>query len=434
MDSRIAVGLMPLSASCADSGLQVAGVSVTDLVAEHGTPLIVYDEAHLRARCADVKHAFPDGASYAAKAFLCRSMARLVHDEGLGIDVASGGELAIALAAGVPAAALTVHGNNKSRAEIEQALVAGVSRIVIDSWDDLTRLSDLAAASATTQRVALRVNPDVAAATHRSIMTGHGASKFGVAIGGGQAATLAARVRTTPYLELTGIHVHTGSQISDLSALAGSIGAAAAVARECQVAELIVGGGLAVAYVEGDEAPGVAEWGEVAHAAARASGFVGSILAEPGRTIAAAAAITVYTIGAVKHVGNNSIMLAVDGGISDNPRPALYGSRYQPLLVRHPLLPSAVDPAVYSVVGKNCESSDTFASDVALSAEPRVGDLVFLPVTGAYTYAMSSNYNGLTRPAVIMVGSGTSSLIVRREGIDDLLRSDVFALDRAAQH
>jgi diaminopimelate decarboxylase len=325
-----------------------------------------------------------------------------------------------------------MHGNNKSRAEIEQALAAGVGRIVIDSWDELTRLSELVAASATAQPVALRVNPDVAAATHRSVMTGHGASKFGVAIAGGEAASLAARVRATPHLELTAIHVHAGSQISDLSALARSITAAAAVARECEVAELIVGGGLAVAYLQGDEVPGIAEWGEVAHAAARTAGFGGSILAEPGRTVAAAAAITVYTIGTVKHLGDGSILLAVDGGISDNPRPALYGSRYQPFLVRHPLLPSGGDPAVYSVVGKNCESSDTFASDVALSAEPRVDDLVFLPVTGAYTYAMSSNYNGLCRPAVVMVRDGTSSLIVRREGIDDLLRSDVLALDRAA--
>jgi len=419
--------LLPSSARSSELGLVVGGVPVAALAAEHGTPLIVYDEDHLRQRCADVRRAFPDGASYAAKAFLCRSVARLVHEAGLGIDVASGGELAIALGGGVPASALTLHGNNKSSDELGAALDVGIGRIVIDSWDELDRMSGLADTHGARQRVALRVNPSVTAGAHQSIMTGHATSKFGVAIAGGEAAQLVARIRATPRLEFTGIHVHAGSQVTDLGPLAQSITAAAAVARECDAADLIVGGGLGVAYTAGQTAPGIAAWGAMAHAAARASGFEGRVLAEPGRAIAATAAITVYTLGTIKRLAEHSIVVAIDGGISDNPRPALYGSSYQPLLARHPFLPETAERGPYSIVGKNCESSDTFARDVGLAAEPRRGDILCLPVTGAYTYSMSSNYNGLCRPAVVLVRDGGGRLILRRESIDDLLRADVIA-------
>jgi diaminopimelate decarboxylase len=418
--------LLPSSALPGNAGLQIGGVALSALAAEHGTPVVVYDEEHLRQRCAEVMRAFPDGASYAGKAFLCRAMARLVHEDGLGIDVASSGELAIALAGGVPATALTLHGNNKSDAELGAAIAAGVGRIVIDSWDECDRVSALAGAHGSSCVVALRVNPGVITATHQSVMTGHSASKFGVAIAGGEAAALVARIQATEHLELTGIHVHAGSQIIDLEPLGQAIAASAAVARDCGAADLIVGGGIGVAYRVGQRSTDIADWGAVAHQAARASGFEGRILAEPGRTIAATAAATVYTIGTIKRLGERTILLAIDGGISDNPRPALYGSTYQPILVDHP---SVAEPAVagpYTVVGKNCESSDTFARDIALPAAPRLGDLLCLPVTGAYTYSMSSNYNGLCRPAVVMVSQGRSRVIVRRENIDDLLRSDVL--------
>ena len=418
--------LLPSSALSGGAGLQIGGIAVAALAAEHGTPLLVYDEEHLRRRCAEVVRAFPDGASYAGKAFLCRAMARLAHEEGLGVDVASSGELAIAMAGGVPAAALTVHGNNKSDAELNAAITARVGRVVIDSWDECDRLSALADAHGATCTVALRVNPGVTTATHRSVMTGHAASKFGVAIAGGESAALVARIRATAHLELTGIHVHAGSQITDLEPLGHAIAAAATVARDCGAADLIVGGGIGVAYTVGERSTDIADWGAVAHRAARASGFEGRILAEPGRTIAATAAATVYTVGTIKRLAERTILLAVDGGISDNPRPALYGSTYQPILVGHP---SVAEPAVggpYTVVGKNCESSDTFARDIALPEEPRLGDLLCLPVTGAYTYSMASNYNGLCRPAVVMVGHGRGRVIVRRETIDDLLRSDVL--------
>ncbi len=421
--------LLPSSARSGDAGLQIGGIPLSALAEEHGTPLIVYDEDHVRQRCAEIMRAFPDGAAYAGKAFLCRSMARLVHEEGLGIDVASSGEVAIAMAGGVPATALTLHGNNKSNAELGAAIAAGIGRIVIDSWDEYDRLSALADAHGSRRAVALRVNPGVIAATHRSVMTGHAASKFGVAIAGGEAAALVARIQATPHLELTGIHVHAGSQITDLEPLGQAIAAAAAIARDCGAAELIVGGGIGVAYTVGQPSTEIADWGAVAHTAAHASGFVGRILAEPGRTIAATAAVTVYTIGTIKRLAERTILLAIDGGISDNPRPALYGSSYQPILVDHP---SVAEPGLagpYTVVGKNCESSDTFARDIALPAAPRLGDLLCLPVTGAYTYSMSSNYNGLCRSAVVMVSHGRGRVIVRRESIADLLRSDVVDVE-----
>jgi diaminopimelate decarboxylase len=427
MGASFPTELLPSSARPSERGLVVGGVPVAALAAEHGTPLIVYDEEQLRQRCADVRRAFPDGASYAAKAFLCRSVARLVHEAGLGIDVASGGELAVALGGGAPPSALTLHGNNKSSDELGAALDVGIGRIVIDSWDEFERLSGLADAHGARQPVALRANPGVAAGAHQSIMTGHATSKFGVAIAGGEAAQLVARIRATPRLDFTGIHVHAGSQVTDLGPLAKSITAAAAVAGECEAAELIVGGGLGVAYIAGQTAPGIAAWGAMAHDAARASGFEGRILAEPGRAIAATAAITLYTIGTIKRLAENSIVVAIDGGISDNPRPAIYGSSYQPLLVHHPFVPETAERGPYSIVGKNCESSDTFARDVGLAAEPRRGDILCLPVTGAYTYSMSSNYNGLCRPAVVLVRDGGSRLIVRRESFDDLLRADVIA-------
>ena len=331
------------------------------------------------------------------------------------------------LAAGVPASALTLHGNNKSMDELRMAIDAGVGRVVVDFPDEVARLESVTGSHRAKQRVLLRVNPGVAATTHQSMQTGHATSKFGFNLGNGQAAAFVDRVRTSPGLIFEGIHVHAGSQILALAPIIRAIGVAAAFARERDAAELIVGGGLGVASHLGEEAASLSAWGVAAHEAARTSGFRGSLLAEPGRAIVARAAITVYTIGTVKSVSDHLILLAVDGGISDNPRPGLYGSTYQPLLVRHPFVGTTNLMGPYTVVGKNCESSDTFARNVAFSAQPRVDDLLFLPVSGAYSYAMSSNYNGLPRPAVVLVRDARADLILRRECFDDLIRDDVFA-------
>jgi diaminopimelate decarboxylase len=412
--------LLPVTARSGDLGLEIGGVSLAELAARYGTPVFVYDEHHLRNACRAARAAFPDGASYASKAFLCRSVARLVHEEGLGLDVASGGELAIAVAAGVPPHAITLHGNNKCGSELETALALGVGRIVVDGDDELGRLESLTAGTEG-PGILVRVNPGVTAPTHRSIRTGHADSKFGVPLADGRAAGLVSRVRKSPRLRFTGIHMHIGSQMTDLAPLRDAIRSSAEFAESAGAAELIVGGGLGVCYDPADTAPTIAAWGEIARRAVREAGFSGRVMAEPGRVLVATAGLTVYTIGSRKQAGTTTL-LAVDGGISDNPRPALYQARYRPLLVRHPHLDERAD--TYTVVGKNCESSDTFASDVTISGAPRVGDLLCIPVTGAYCHAMSSRYNGLLRPPVILVGDGMARVILRRETIDDVLRTD----------
>lgn len=425
MTSTFPAHLLPATARAARDGLEIGGLPVADLVTSFGSPLIVYDEKHLRARCGEIRSAFPDGASYASKAFHCRGIAQLVHEEGLGLDVASGGELAIALAAGVPPERLTLHGNNKSLSELHAALTVGVGRIVVDSDDELNRLETLAHEMTTGPRVLVRVNPSVAAVdTHRSIRTGHEASKFGVALEDGRAEALVCRVRQSRRMRFGGVHIHIGSQMTDLAPLRQAIGSAASFASSVDAEELIVGGGLGVSYGLNDNAPNIATWGALARQSAEDGGFRGPVLAEPGRVLTATAAVTLYTIGTIKRRATTTL-LAVDGGISDNPRPALYQSVYHPLLVRHPYATADIGP--YTVVGKNCESSDTFARDVDIPGNPQLGDVLCFPVTGAYTYAMASHYNGLGRPAVVLVRDGAARPILRRETVEDLLRVDLVS-------
>jgi diaminopimelate decarboxylase len=424
MSTYFPTQLLPKTARATLRGLEIGGVSVADLVEKYGSPLLVYDEEHIRDRCRNVLSAFPDGASYAAKAFLCRSIARLMASEKLGIDVASGGELAIALSAGLSPADMTLHGNNKSRSEIEAALEVGVGRIVADNYDEVDRLEHLAAGIKVSPRVLVRVNPDVTAETHKSIRTGHKNSKFGVAITDNSAEVLVRRIKNSKHLYFGGVHVHIGSQMIDLDPLTRAIRLCAEFAKMVSAEELIVGGGVGVSYQNRDVSPSITEWGNAARGATLDAGFGGRLLAEPGRVLIASAGVTLYTIGTIK-LGANTNILAIDGGISDNPRPAMYQARYQPLLVRNPFISS--DSGPFTLVGKNCESSDVFGSDVDIPGDPRLGDLICLPVTGAYSYSMASQYNGLGRPAVVMVNRGESRVVARRETIEDLLRLDEVA-------
>jgi diaminopimelate decarboxylase len=425
MTVEIAAELFPSSATSGPHGITVGGVALAELASRYGTPLVVYDEAHLRQRCCDARSAFPDGVSYAAKAFLCKAIARLVHEEGLGLDVASGGELAVAVAAGLPGSAITMHGNNKSDREITLALRHRVGRIVIDSHEELTRVEADAAVLGLRVPVAIRVNPGVQAATHPSIRTGGVESKFGVSIVSGAAQSLARLAQVSRSVDLHGVHVHIGSQLTGMGPSDDAIASAAAFALMHGAEELIVGGGLGVPYRVGDHAPTFRDWSSAAGAAAERGGFTGRILAEPGRSIVAAAGIAVYSIGTVKEAGVGTRFVAVDGGISDNPRPALYGARYHAELVA-PVDDSApMDEMRYTVVGKNCESSDVFAEDVVFHRSPRAGDLLAIPVAGAYGYAMASNYNGLGRPAVVFVADGQERLVLRREDESDMSRLDV---------
>jgi diaminopimelate decarboxylase len=417
--------LLPDTAGVDEDGwLTIGGCSLRDLAAEFGTPVFVYDEAHLKNRCREAVSVFGrDRVVYATKAFLCRAMARLAHDEGLRLDVATGGEMHIALAAGVPAAALVLHGNNKSTAELRRAIEAGVGQIVVDSFDELDRLDALHASGVgPAPTVLIRVTPGVHAHTHEFISTGQDDSKFGFNLANGDALRAVRRAATSPSVELVGVHCHIGSNVLAASSFGKAVEVMAAFAAPLDLPELVVGGGLGVAYVSTDEAPTITEWGHVVLDTCAALGVTANVSVEPGRSIVAGAAVTVYTLGTVKPIPGVRTYYAVDGGMSDNPRPVLYGSGYEAFLPRAPF---ADRPAAGRLVGKHCESGDVLLFEARLPSDVVVGDLVATPVTGAYSRSMGSNYNSITRPPVVFVENGDARLVVRRETFDDLLATDI---------
>ncbi len=419
-------GLLSDNVSVGDDGmLAVGGCSVAEIAAEFGTPVFVYDEAHLRSRCREAVGAFGhERVIYATKAFLCRAMARLAYDEGLLLDVASGGELHVAMAAGVPASACTLHGNNKSISELRQAIAAGVRHIIVDSFDELDRLDMLASSEhGPTPDVVLRITPGVSAHTHEFIATGQDDSKFGFNLGNGDAIKAVDRARRSSSVNLVGVHCHIGSNVFEASSFAKAAEVMANFAVPLDLPELVLGGGLGVAYVAGEEAPSIAQWGNVLLDACDALGVRSKVSVEPGRAIVAAAAMTVYTVGTVKTIPGVRTYVSVDGGMSDNPRPVLYGSGYESFL------PRRVDAArnlTARLVGKHCESGDVLSFEAKLPADTAVGDLLAMPVTGAYGQSMGSNYNKITRPPVVFCADGDAKLVVRRETFDDLLATDVF--------
>jgi diaminopimelate decarboxylase len=410
-----------------DGRLSVGGVDVIDLCQKLGTPVFVYDEVHLRERCRQAVAAFGDGVAYASKAFFCLAMARLAYEEGMCVDVSTGGELHVALHAGVPADRLVLHGNNKSDAELRHALAARVGRIVVDSFDEIDRLDRLApeVAGSGQPKVLLRVTPGIEAHTHEYVQTGQDDSKFGFGIASGAAAEAVNRLRHpgSP-VDLVGIHAHIGSQIFELSSFERATGVLASFFLPLELGELCVGGGLGVPYIEGEKAPSLSEWAAAVRAAAFSAGIPASVrlTAEPGRAVVAAAAITCYTVGTIKAIPGIRTYVSVDGGMSDNPRPVLYGSGYEAFLPRET---AAVRPLLANVVGKHCESGDLIVRDAHLPADLAVGDILATPVTGAYGHSMASNYNKVGRPPVVFVRDGRARIVVRRETNDDLLTLDV---------
>lgn len=418
----LASHLLPDTAMVDPTGaLTIGGCSTIELAAEYGTPLYVYDEHHLRTRCRQTVAAFGGGAIYAAKAFWCRALARLVYEEGMRVDVATGGELHIAMAGGIPAASLVLHGNNKTVAELETAVNLGVGRIVVDSFDELDRLDQLAPVDGRIP-VMLRLTPGVEADTHHHIATGQDDSKFGFTVSTGAAARAVDRVRGSQHLDLRGIHCHIGSQLLRLDGIAAAVTAMAAFGALYGLPELAVGGGLGVAYTNDQRAPSIPQWAAVIKDAAREAGVTAQLIVEPGRAIVATAAITLYTVGTIKELPGIRTYVAVDGGISDNPRPAMYGSRYEVVL---PRAAAAKRDRPVRLVGMHCETGDILVREGHLPADLGVGDLVATPVTGAYTQAMSSNYNKALRPAVVFVAEGKARLVIRRETYQDLLATDI---------
>ena len=425
--SALPLSLLPDTAEADERGhLLIGGCDTLDLAAEFGTPLFVYDEDHLRRRAREAVAAFGDGAIYASKAFLCTAMAKLAHEEGMRIDVATGGELAVALAAGVPASRLVLHGNNKSEAELRMALDTGVGRVVIDGFDEITRIERLVDTGAPIPDVLVRVTPGVEAHTHDFIATGQDDSKFGFTVSSGAADEAIDLVRSSPFMRLAGIHTHIGSQVFRAASYADALEVLARFVRPHEVEELCIGGGLGVAYVEGESAPTISEWAGILRGEVERHGISARLSVEPGRAIVAAAALTLYTVGAIKTIPGVRTYVAVDGGMSDNPRPVLYGSGYETFL---PRAVGAARSKRVRVVGKHCESGDVLVPDGAVPQDLAVGDILATPVTGAYGHSMGSNYNKVLRPAVVFVRAGQARVVVRRETYADLLATDTGVVE-----
>jgi diaminopimelate decarboxylase len=423
IDAPVERKLLPETAEVLSDGrLSIGGCDVMALAAEHGTPAFLYDEAHLRARCAEALEAFGEGVAYATKAFLCTAMARLVLEEGLCLDVATGGELDVALRAGAPGERIIVHGNNKSDEELRRAIEVGARRIVVDSEDEIGRLAALVGGSRA--RVLLRVTPGVEAHTHEFVRTGQEDSKFGLSIGSGAAARALDRLAGLPGVDLVGIHAHIGSQVFDVSSFAKAAEVLAEFFAPLGLGELCVGGGLGVAYVNGEQAPSISSWAAAVHGALRGAGIGPSVVvtAEPGRAIAAQAAVTLYQIGTIKRLPGIRTYVAVDGGMSDNPRPVLYGSGYEAF---DPARVDASRPEAVRIVGKHCESGDVIVPDARLPEGFAVGDLICTPVTGAYGYSMASTYNKVPRPPVLFLRDGEARTVIRRERLEDLSSLDI---------
>lgn len=406
----------------ADGTAAIGGCVLTELAERFGTPLFVYDAAHLRSRAEEAVAAFGDGAIYASKAFLCRAVAKLVYEAGMGIDVATGGELHVALAAGVPAERLVLHGNNKADRELAHALEVGVGRIVIDNFDEIDRIERMVGAGAPAPKVLLRITPGVEAHTHEYVSTGQDDSKFGFTVSTGAAQLAVDRLRQSGVMELVGIHAHIGSQVFRADSFAAALEVVASFSEPLSLPELSIGGGLGVAYVEGESAPTITDWAEALLGRAAELGVRSKIFAEPGRAIVASAAVTLYRVGTIKEIPGVRTYVAVDGGMSDNPRPVLYGSGYETFL---PRAADAERSKAIRLVGKHCESGDLLVREGRLPSDVAVGDIVATPVTGAYGHSMGSNYNKVLRPAVVFVENGDARLVVRRETYDDLLTTDV---------
>jgi diaminopimelate decarboxylase len=418
----ILASLFPDTASLHERGVSVGGVDLRELAHTYGTPLFVYDEETLRARCREAASVFDDGVAFASKSFLCGAMARLAYEEGLCVDVATGGELDIVLRSGVPAKRIIMHGNNKSKEEIEHAVAAGVHRLVVDNFDEIAQLREKVSDERPLDAL-VRVTPGVEAHTHEYVRTGQEDTKFGFSIANGDARRAITALGEISGLRLHGVHAHIGSQIFEVEGFRESLSVLGEFTREDDFDELCIGGGLGVAYVAGESAPSIKEWATSMRDAASENGLRSDlrILAEPGRAIVAQAGVTIYSVGVVKPVPQRTYM-AVDGGMSDNPRPVLYGSGYEAFDVDRPL---ALRPQSVRLVGKHCESGDVLIDEAFLPGETKSGSLVATPVTGAYGYSMASNYNRVPRPAVVFVRDGHARVVLRRETFDDLARLEV---------
>lgn len=439
-DSKTAADLMsvlPRTAEVRDGRLWIGGVDTVELAAEAGTALYVMDEATIRHQLSEyvkwTSFHFKDvDVVYAGKAFMSFAMLRLVAEEGCCLDVSSGGELAFARRAGFPMERIYVHGNNKTPQELSECLDAGVGRVVVDSFEEMERLSALAAERGVTQRILIRVTPGVEADTHDFIMTGAEDSKFGFGRNQGLAMQAVERAIALPGIDFDGLHMHIGSQIFALNSFAKAIEVIVEFMREVldrtgvEVGMLDTGGGLGIAYGIPDEPSTIKDYGKVVVDGIKAEcekwGLtVPRMAVEPGRSIVANAGVTLYTVGSIKEIPNIRTYVAVDGGMSDNIRTSLYDAHYEALIANKADRPREM---VATVAGKHCESGDIVVHEVQLPADVAPGDLLAVPATGAYGRSMASNYNQVPRPPVVAVTGGETRVLVRRETEDDLLALD----------
>jgi diaminopimelate decarboxylase len=403
--------------------LEIAGCDVVELAEELGTPTYFYAEDDMRARARAYREAFERHTDdfevlYASKALPCTAAYRLFAEEGLSVDVASGGELHMALRAGFDPDRIHMHGNNKSDEEILFAARAGIRHLILDSFDEIERCERLLDEP---QQVLIRVTPGIKPSTHDYITTGQLDSKFGFGLEDGLAASAVERVLASDKLELVGLHAHIGSQIFELDPYTLAIRALGDLAGDwCRVVN--VGGGLGVAYTASDEPPSIDSYVDVkVRGVAEVFGSGVRILVEPGRSLVANAGLTAYRVGTIKEISGVRTYVAVDGGMSDNLRPMLYGSRYEAVIADRAAAPAET---LVTIAGMHCESGDVIVRDTML-AEPAVGDVLVTPATGAYGYAMANNYNGVPRPPVVFCRDGETRVVVRRETYEDLTARDV---------
>ncbi len=433
--NALPAGIWPRRARRVDGVLTIGGADVRELAAEFGTPLYVCDEEDVRARCREYVDAFgPDArVFYAAKAFCCRAVLRWVHSEGLGVDVCTGGELEVALSAGVPPEQITLHGNNKTPEELSRAVAAGVGHIVTDSFEEIARLAYLADGAATRPNVLVRVTTGVEATTHEFMATAHDDQKFGFSLASGAADEAVRRVLASPGLSFAGLHSHIGSQIFDTAGFevaAHRVVELAVRIRDehgIEIAELDLGGGFGIAYTEEDDAPEVKDLAQslraIVDGQCRAAGLARPRLTvEPGRATVGPSTVTLYSVGTIKDVDGLRTYVSVDGGMSDNIRTALYDASYLCALASRE---SAAPPMLSRVVGRHCESGDIVVRHAYLPSDLATGDLLAVPATGAYCRSLASNYNHVPRPAVVAVNQGAARPILRRETLTDLLSLDL---------
>ncbi|MEU5868286.1 MULTISPECIES: diaminopimelate decarboxylase [unclassified Nonomuraea] len=408
----MSLDIWPQTAAWHDGELHLGGIGAVELARVHGTPAYVLDEADFTARARAWLDALPDGdVHYGGKAFLCPEVVRWLDRLGLSLDVCTGGELAVAMAGGMPPERVVFHGNNKSADELRRAVAWGIGCVVVDSFAEIARLAGIAASLGVRQRVMIRVTPGVDPHTHAFIATGGEDSKFGFSLSAGAAALAVAQVTAEPSLELYGLHSHIGSQIFELDGFATAAARMAAFAAETGVMRLDLGGGLGIAYTPDDPTPPTpAEL--VAVLRKETQGL--HLAVEPGRSIAGPSTVALYEIGTIK-----GRYVSVNGGMSDNPRPGMYGAAYTAVLANRA---SDAPAGAFTVVGKHCESGDVLVRDIALPGDVRPGDLLAVPVSGAYQRSMASNYNHVPRPPVVAVRDGEARAVVRRESEEDLLR------------